>query len=73
MNSVDSVDNLTEPVDNLTEIVWCDHANVVPHPMVLSKVPHVYLKGGSYIIVEDRKVKIVCSVCWMKAIQPPPF
>ena len=62
-----------DSVDNLTAIVWCDHLAVVPQPMILTNVRHAWLKKPCYLVVEDGKIKLLCSSCWCKAVQTHLF
>jgi len=58
-------------VENLKEIVWCDHLVVYPRPIVMSGVPHVFVSGpqGLYLAVEEGKVKLICNECWIRSQQ----
>lgn len=60
----ETVDKISES-ERLTEIVWCDHVSVVPHPLVPSPVPHFYIKQPVYLVVEERKIKLICPQCWI--------
>jgi hypothetical protein len=62
-----------DTVDKLAEIVWCDHLSVVIRPLVQSNVPHVYIKSKCYLAVEENKVKLVCSECWLLSVRSIPL
>jgi hypothetical protein len=58
-----------DSVDKLAEIVWCNHLRLIPSRLVGASVPHAYLPPQkTYIIVEERKVKLVCPECWKLSI-----
>jgi hypothetical protein len=58
----------TVDTEKLTEIVWCDHLRVTTQPLVMSKVPHVFLHGDkSYLVIEMGKVKLVCPECFYES------
>ena len=60
-------------MDKLTEIVWCDHVKVTPRPIVHTTVPHVFVHAKCYLIVEQGKVKVICSECFMVGIRSLPL
>lgn len=64
---------MVETVDKQTEIVWCNHLKVTPRPVVMSKVPHVYIHDKCYLAVEEGKIMLICSHCWLKAVNLPMF
>lgn len=58
--------------DKLEEIVWCDHLRLIPSPLIRSSVSHAYLPPQkTYIIVEQRKIKLLCPECWRLGIKQP--
>lgn len=63
-----------ETVDKLTEMVACEHLPVVWQPLVLSKVPHAWVRCKAlYVIVEEGKVKLICPDCFKTATVPALF
>jgi len=62
--------------ERLEEIKWCNHLRVTPRPLTLVDVAHVYLHGQqAYLVVEENKVKLLCSECWFLSAQShrPPL
>ena len=65
-NTGDSVDN----GDNYRRLVWCEHLRVDKNPL-FSTTPNVAVGniGTLYLVLEEGKVKLLCSICVMKAVQ----
>jgi hypothetical protein len=58
-------------VDKLTEMVACDHLNVVWKPLVLHPAPHAWVRSKNlYIVVENGKVIMVCPECFQRSTMP---
>lgn len=66
----DTVDNVNQ---NMTEAVWCDHVRAKGMWLKQWKVAIKLVSPSSYIVVEERKLKILCSDCFMRAVQLPLF
>jgi hypothetical protein len=62
-----------DSVDNLREIVWCNHLKITPRPLVHTEVPHVYIHSRCYLAVEEGKVKILCPDCWIDGVRAISF
>lgn len=54
-----------DSVDNLSQILWCDHCSVDTRPLITSYVPHVHVKHPVYLVVEEGQVKLICNACWL--------
>jgi hypothetical protein len=64
VNSVDSV-------DNLREVVWCDHVQINKHQHIGSSTFDATLKGRTHIVIEEGKVKLLCDHCYALSLNLP--
>lgn len=55
-----------DTVDKPSEVVWCTHALV--SPLYNLKVPVILSSGTCYIVIEERKIKILCRTCFQAGI-----
>lgn len=56
-----------DSVDNLIEVIWCDHTYVaiVNHPPTAARV---LAKDYCYFVIEEGKLKILCPSCFAKGL-----
>jgi hypothetical protein len=56
-------------VDKLTEMCACEHVRVTWQPIVTNRTPHAWVRTMNiYIVIEEGKVKIVCSLCFRRSL-----
>jgi hypothetical protein len=61
-------------VDNLKEMIACDHLSVVWQPLLNTNVPHAWIRSKAmYVVVEEGKVKLLCPDCFYVGARPTWF
>jgi hypothetical protein len=50
-----------------TEVVWCEHVGV-EQMFILNGPPCAQIRNPCFFVMEDSKVKLICSSCMRKAL-----